>query len=431
MNETIELFLLIALFLLHSCLAMLRDAIRFASFGYLKSRILKRMDEKKRENLTRRMESFFEDEGGRQREIEWTSSICYVLFLLFYVHHFAPESAKFHDLAMTALEGVLAAFFFNLFFLRAFSEPFAEQILIHLFPIWRIIAFLSFPLTKILRVLQIINLRMAGSKETEEDEHEQRILDTMENSERSGVLENPEREMIENIIDSKDLSAGEIMTPRTEMAAVRVDSPLNDVVEMMRSQNFSRILVFEENRDNIVGFVHTRDLLPYWNNGNDAPPLKELIHDPLFAPSSKKIGDLLQEFRKHHQHIAVVLDEYGGTEGVVTMEDILEEIVGEIVDEHQMEEDALFVPVGENAARVSARLRVSELIHLFNMDIDEEEHDDYDSVGGMIIAMLGRIPVQGEQGELEKVNLRFKVLEASQRKIETLLLIKNEEQQTD
>jgi len=262
-----------------------------------------------------------------------------------------------------------------------------------------------------------------------DEEVEQKMLDTMQDSSKAGVIDENQREMIENLIEFKDLYVSEVMTPRTEMVAVQQEAPVEQVVEEMISNRFSRIMVYKENRDHVVGYVHVRDLLPFWRKRpEECPPLESLMHEVYYVPETKSIRSLFQEFKKEHLHIAVVLDEYGGTAGLITLEDILEEIVGDIVDEHQDDEDKLYTRVSENQVKVHGRLRVSELEELLGLEFEED--DNYDSVGGMLISLLGRIPEGGESGEIPGHPLHFKVLESSgKRKVEEVLFTLTQEQE--
>jgi putative hemolysin len=269
---------------------------------------------------------------------------------------------------------------------------------------------------------QMLILRVAGvEEEEEEEEREQKILDSMEDGSKAGILDESEREMIENLIEFKDLDVGEVMTPRTEMAALQTTATLDEVVDQMVESNFSRIMIYEENRDNVIGFVHVRDCLPFWKK-DDAPSLKDLLHAVYYVPDTKSIRSLFQEFKAQHLHIAIVLDEYGGTAGLITLEDILEEIVGDIVDEHQSEDEEICKMISENEVQVQGRMRVSELEEVFSLEF--EENDSYDSVGGMVISHLGRIPAQGESGELNTHGLNYKVLDANERRIEKIQFTK-------
>ncbi len=409
-------------FATHTLLAVLRDALRFASPGTLKASLERHFAGEELRRMQARMEVYFSDIGRNLRELEWFSymilSLCFGSSLLFFLsgRGEVPLADVLEVLGATAF----TAFALNYFLLRAFSEPFAEPVLIRGYLMFRCIHVFMSPLTAALGALQIGVMRMAGQKQ--EDEEAQGVLDSMDRGERAGVFEDSEREMIENIIEFKDLCARDVMTPRTEMVAVTAAGGLEAAVRRMMEENFSRILVYEENRDNILGYLHVRDALPYWGQTRPAPPLRELLHPVPFVPETKKIRDLFQEFKRQRQHIAIVLDEYGGTAGLVTIEDILEEIVGEIVDEHQEADEVMFTRTGPGEARVSARTRVAEINELLELALPED--DSYDSVGGWLTATLGRIPATGEQGEIEDLRLRYKVLDASPRKIETLLLSK-------
>jgi putative hemolysin len=291
---------------------------------------------------------------------------------------------------------------------------------------WLMIHYVMKPLTLLIDTLQEIVLRMIGHKvEEEEEEHEQKILDSVDEGEKAGVFEDAERKMIENLIEFKDRDAGEVMTPRTEMIAISVDEGVKKVVEAMKESKLSRILIYKENRDNIIGFVHVRDLLPYWDHTEPLPHLNVLMHDPYLVPVSKSIRSLFQEFKDQHLHIAVVLDEYGGTAGLISLEDILEEIVGEIVDEHEDEEEMMYKVIGSGEIIVNARLRIDELNEVFETEI--EENEQFDSVGGLLISQLGRIPTEGEQGELAELNLFYKISKANERKIDEVVFKKLEE----
>lgn len=433
MNEIIYSSLAAFCIFSHFLISLINDALRFASSGLIKAHLQKRYSNEARlEKHIQRMDGYFEDEGRNLRELEWASYFFILCGLVFSIQSYMLIVS---DAEMHIKEFIQFASYYGLliwvlsgFTIRIFSELFAESILIHLRPFWSLVHILFVPVTFILDGIQTLILRIIGQEKEEEEEEkeekEQKLLDSMEDGKKAGVFEDSEQEMIENLIEFKDLDVSEVMTPRTDMVAVSLDADLDEVVTEMKEKKFSRILVYKENRDNVVGFVHVRDLLPYWNNKNGAPAIQDLMHEPYLVPETKKIRTLFQEFKSQHLHIAVVLDEYGGTEGVITLEDILEEIVGEIVDEHQEEEEQLYELKDEDLV-TSAKLRVSELNEVLSTQIEEDDH--YDSVGGLLIATLGRIPVKGEQGELEEIGLSYKILEANERRIEKVLFKKLEE----
>jgi len=411
--------------------AMMSDSLRFASFGIIKEMLQKKFgnSEETLSRYTERMNKIFTDDEKNLRELEWATSLFLLLGLCFMMRYFQLKEMQTFGSYIFSKEILIylgIVFFCSSILLRTLSEPFSEKIIWYLYPMWLMIHYVMKPLTLLIDTLQEIVLRMIGHKvEEEEEEHEQKILDSVDEGEKAGVFEDAERKMIENLIEFKDRDAGEVMTPRTEMIAISVDEGVKKVVEAMKESKLSRILIYKENRDNIIGFVHVRDLLPYWDHTEPLPHLNVLMHDPYLVPVSKSIRSLFQEFKDQHLHIAVVLDEYGGTAGLISLEDILEEIVGEIVDEHEDEEEMMYKVIGSGEIIVNARLRIDELNEVFETEI--EENEQFDSVGGLLISQLGRIPTEGEQGELAELNLFYKISKANERKIDEVVFKKLEE----
>jgi len=407
----------------HILFALLSDALRFAQLGFIKNKLQKKHQNKDHhyDRSILKMEAYFNDEGENLRELEWgyqlTLGLALITFLLTIYHDSNASAIEIITtisiyLAITLLStGVL---------IRGFSEPFSESILINFYRCWKIWHNIVTPLRLLQRGIKVIIQRVRDIENEQVELDEQKILDSMEDGKKAGVFEDAEQEMIENLIEFKDLDVSEIMTPRTDMAAVPIESSIMDVIKSMVENRYSRILIFEDNRDKIVGFVHIRDLLPFWGSEQSLPELKSILRDPYFVPESKQIRTLFQEFKAKHLHIAVVLDEYGGTAGLVTLEDILEEIVGDIVDEHQEDENDYFEKLSDREFIVQAKMRITELEELLDIEIEEDE--SYDSLGGLIISFLGRIPVQGERGELTKFNMAYTILEANERRIEKVQL---------
>jgi CBS domain containing-hemolysin-like protein len=223
---------------------------------------------------------------------------------------------------------------------------------------------------------------------------------------------NPEeRRMIRAILELEDVTAREVMVPRVDIVAVEADTPLHHVASSMAQGGHSRIPVFKETIDNIVGVVHARDVLQSMVSGNGPGSLTELSRTPLFIPESKPLDELLRELRETRVSIAIVVDEYGGTEGVLTIEDLLEEIVGEIEDEFQTEEPPI-IKLTESEAIVDGRVNLEELNDLFQTSL---EGDGFDTLAGLLSSHLGRIPVPGDTLDLE--GLAMRVLSASGRRV--------------
>ena len=243
------------------------------------------------------------------------------------------------------------------------------------------------------------------------------ILAAVEDQESPKHLDADEREWIENIVDFKDMTASAVMTPRTDMVCLEVQTPLAEALASATKEGHSRLPVYKERLDVIVGIFYVKDILPHVLSRRDfleEVPLEKLMRKPYFIPETKKIPDLLREFRARRLHMAIVLDEYGGTAGLVTIEDILEEIVGEIEDEFDSGEEEAFRILEEGKrADVDARAHVREVNEILGTEIPEDE--DFETIGGFVCSTLGRIPSKDET--FERDGLRFKVLEAGERSV--------------
>lgn len=215
----------------------------------------------------------------------------------------------------------------------------------------------------------------------------------VESIEEQGVLEQQESEMVRSVLDFDETSVEEILTPRVDVAGIDIDSTPEEILSTIKTQRYSRIPVYEESIDNIVGILHTWDYLEAIASGKK-PVLKNLITPPYFIFKTQNLSSVLSEFRRNKLHIAIVTDEYGGTLGIVTMEDLLEEIVGEIWDEDE-EIENICQKLYENCYRVSGDMELSELFRLFDIRVTDEETDS-NTVGGFIFESLGTIAKSGD-----------------------------------
>ncbi|HEX5139258.1 MAG TPA: hemolysin family protein [Planctomycetota bacterium] len=270
------------------------------------------------------------------------------------------------------------------------------------------------PLRPLAAALHTVAARVLGRREEAPPNEEiaEEILSVVEEGTREGALDAREKEMIEGVIDLRGVTAGTIMTPRTDLVCIPIGTTAREAIEHAGARRLSRLPVYRETPDDIIGILHLKDLLPYLARG-EAPPIEKLLRRPLLVPESKNVGDLLHEMKASRMHMAVVLDEYGGTAGVVTIEDILEEIVGEIEDEHESGTDEDLVLINENAATVDGRAHVHDLNKALRVDVPES--DEYDTIGGFLFSLLGRVPEPGEHCDLD--GIRFTILEADERRI--------------
>ena len=230
---------------------------------------------------------------------------------------------------------------------------------------------------------------------------EEDIRQMAEVGHEEGAIEEEEKEYIHAIFEFGDTVVREVMVPRPDMVSISVASGLDDVLDLVIRHGYSRIPVYRESPDEIIGVVYAKDVLRHLRNKRTDRDLADLARKPYFVPESKRVSDLLKDMQRDKFHLAIVVDEFGSVAGLVTLEDLLEEIVGEIADEYDREEPNV-EPAGSNRYRVNARLPVDELNELLEVDLPNTE---WDTVGGLMMGVLGRLPAQGE--EVEVGNLRF------------------------
>jgi putative hemolysin len=220
-----------------------------------------------------------------------------------------------------------------------------------------------------------------------------------------GVLEAEEEQMINAVIELGERRVHEVMVPRVAIASVDVDATLEQAIDLIVEVGHSRIPVYHDSIDEIVGILYAKDLLPYLKrDAEPRPALRKLLRPPVLVPESMTVDDLLHEFQRRKVHIAVVLDEYGGTAGLVTIEDLLEEIVGEIQDEYDVEEP-MVVRLSDHEARVDGRADVDEILELFDLDLELEDAEEYDTVGGLVYHRIGGVPSPGDAVEVDGLRL--------------------------
>ncbi|MBI2767869.1 MAG: HlyC/CorC family transporter [Chloroflexi bacterium] len=245
------------------------------------------------------------------------------------------------------------------------------------------------------------------------------ILSVIEREEAAGGVEEQEQRMIRGVIALEDKAAREIMIPRIDVAAADVEDSIDDVAALVNERGFSRVPVYRENIDDIVGVVYAKDLLRAVCNGGRDRRLSELLREPAFIPESKRLDQLLTEMRASRQHMAIVVDEYGGTAGLVTIEDLLEEIVGEIEDEYDIARPAM-EQISPDEVVLDASTGTDVLRELFDYDVESE---DFDTVGGFLIHQLGRLPSVGDEVKVDGLSLR--VLSMSGRRVRRLRIARN------
>ena len=294
-----------------------------------------------------------------------------------------------------------------------------EAVTVRLLPLWRlcywVVVLVVWPFRLVHHGLQ--NLIQSRRDEDEGDQAEDDILAAVAMGEAQGQIEESEREMIESVLELGDITVAEIMTPRTDMSAVSVDATFDEIVETAKESGHSRLPVYEGNRDHIIGVLYVKDLI-----GHDADDLNlmKIKRDVHLVPESKNVGDLLADLRTQRIQFAVGLDEYGGTAGVVTIEDIVEHVFGDIEDEYDevKEEDAK--QLDERSFDCDARLKIEEVNDRYGINLPESQH--YESLGGLVTSKLGCIPEVGVEWRDEDDLYRIEILESTERCVVRLRL---------
>ncbi len=250
-----------------------------------------------------------------------------------------------------------------------------------------------------------------GRPETTED-LENEILELLEEGEEQGLITPLEEKMINSIFDFRDTVAAEIMTPAAELFSLEAATPISDIIESVIENGFTRIPVYRNNPDNVIGVLHVKDLLKICARvGQEVLRIEDYLRPATFIPENKPIVELLREFQLHKNHMAMVTDEFGAVRGLVTLEDILEEIVGEIDDEYDDEQDGV-EEIDENTVMVHARLDIEKIEEFFKVEMPD---GPYESVGGLVINLLGRLGRSGDR--VTAAGLLFEVKSATKRHI--------------
>lgn len=260
----------------------------------------------------------------------------------------------------------------------------------------------------------IIRLFGGNPDISEENITEEEIRMMVDVGEEKGVIQETEKEMIDNIFEFGDKTVMEIMTHRTNIVAIDRDTELNVLMDIVISEKYSRIPVYEENIDNIIGILYAKDLLTYAKKAAPEPfNLRDIIRKAYFVPESKKTDELFKEFKKTKNHMAIVIDEYGGTAGIITIEDLIEEIVGNIFDEYDEEEKEI-EKLDENTFLINGATDLEAVKDFLEVDLPTE---DFDTLGGFVMGQLGRIPEKKESPFIEYKGIVFKVEEIEEKRI--------------
>ena len=364
----------------------------------------------------------------------------YITFIAFFIGAFAansftdplvaltglPETVVF--IAITALLTYFTLILGELVPKRIalqYAIPFALRAIVLL----RVLSILALPFVKLLSVSAKLVLRLIGIQgdKPEEDVTKEDIQLLVESGSEHGNIAESEQGMIENIFAFDTMTAAEICTHRIDLVALPVDAEFQTVLDTLTEEQFSRVPVYEDDLDHICGILHVKDMMHYMANHADTSDfdLKALLREPYFIPSSKKTGELFQEMRRERAYIAVVVDEYGGTMGIVTMEDLVVEIVGSIHDEYDTAEPEI-VPIDENTFHIQGGTYLETVRDFFDVELPV---DEYDTLSGFLVGQLGYIPDEDEKPEITFGGLTFKIESVQEKRVALVRAVKHPEEE--
>jgi CBS domain containing-hemolysin-like protein len=286
---------------------------------------------------------------------------------------------------------------------KTYASHNADRVALRLAPLVAVSAKVFYPVVQVLTWVGVNVIRLLGGKaEGGRLMTEEELRTLVEVGEEQGILEANEREMIQGVFDFGDTIVREVMVPRIDVQALPETATLGEVWDALVHWGHSRIPIYRNTIDDITGVIYARDILAYGREKPLDTPARELARPVPFVPETKKIDSLFADFRRQRTQIAVVMDEYGGTAGIVTIEDLLEEIVGEIQDEYDAEEEVPLKELGPNLVEVTGLYALDELNERFDLKLP---HEDFDTVGGLVLHLLGRVPVEGEVVHVDNVEI--------------------------
>lgn len=273
----------------------------------------------------------------------------------------------------------------------------------------RVVALTLAPLVRLFISLSDTLSRITGGENIDKSVTEEEIMTLVEDGQKGGTIEDEEKEMIYSVLQFGETLVREVMVPRPDLTAVEADTPLSEVVKVLIDTGHSRIPVYEEDIDNIKGLLYAKDLLKLWNDGGaTGKKARDVMRPAYFVPETKRADVLFKELQEKKVHLAVIVDEYGGTAGIVTIEDLIEEIVGEIQDEYDFNEEAEYTQVGENAYVVDGGMNLGDVNDLLEIELPTDEND---SIGGYVYSQLGHVPDVGETISTPTLHVRVEAVE--------------------
>lgn len=357
------------------------------------------------------------------------ASVSFSEGLIEWLQHWLPLSTDLlRSIVMVALTLVLSyvSLVFGELVPKRIAMNHAESIAFAVSGTLLVISKLTQPFVHLLTFSTKTVLRLLGMNPDQQPEEvtEEEIRMMVDVGEEKGTIRETEKEMINNVFEFDNKEAQDIMTHRTDVVGLSISAPLDQIKEILFEQQYTRFPVYENDIDHIVGMIHLKDLLKYMD-GSDKTSfnLSKIMRKPYFVPESKKLDELFFELQKNRTHFAVVIDEYGGTAGIVTIEDLIEEILGEIEDEYDVDEKEI-TQIGALTYDVLGSVDLEDLEEVAHLGLALEDFEDYDTLSGLLVSQLGRIPLDHETIDLVYRDVHFKVLKIEDKVISKVRIIK-------
>ena len=296
---------------------------------------------------------------------------------------------------------------------KRLAMKYYEKIAFSSIGVIRFLSIITLPFVKVLSAVTNFISKLFGISENEEEVvTEEEIKMMIDEGEEKGTIQQEEKEMIHNIFEFNDITVSEVMTHRTDVYAIEIDSDINDIIKELDDYKYSRIPVYEETIDNIKGVLFVKDLLKYLH-GKKAIKIKNIMREAYFVSENKPINELFKNLQKNKMQMAIVVDEYGGTAGIVTMEDLLEEIVGNIFDEYDDFEND-YTKIDDNTFLINGSVSINDLKKILKIDLPE---GDYETLSGYLIDLLGRLPKDNETPIIETKQVNYKIEKSEDKRI--------------
>lgn len=413
-----------------------------AAFGAIGSKTLLHFSHRRLEILSqsrRKRERFgqildLHDEAALAAEsVEVLGLTLFAVFGISWIGFAIEEVSAWRTIAM--IVGItLAVVFVKVWLPWAITRHAAAAFLLRTWPVWLVLYRVSLPMAWIGQACDTAVRRLTGrprqaEREADGEALEDEIMTMVTAGQREGLLQEDALEMIEGVFELDDSDVADIMTPRSKVSILEADIPWDLMLQHVIETGHTRLPVCESKTDRVVGILYAKDLLAEWAKGPDQPraPLEAIVREPIFFPRTLPLNDALQRFLQSRKHLAIVNDEFDGFIGVVTIEDVLEEIVGEIDDEYDKQEQREFIALPDGSFEAMATIHLDDLSEELGLDFGDA--DDFDTLGGLVTSQLGRIPQAGEMVHYE--NLAIRVLQANPRHVERLRIKLSDESEVN